>query len=56
MLLTSQWDFAQNKPCKQTFTSIFSQHFKGQAMIFAGQKTPFIIFRSKKIYYLFQNK
>ena len=29
---------------------------KGLAMIFAGQKTPFIIFRSKKIYYIFQNK
>ena len=25
-------------------------------MIFAGQKTPFIIFRSKEIYYIFQNK
>ena len=26
MLLISQWDLAQNKPCKQAFTSIFSQH------------------------------
>ena len=31
-------------------------NLKGLAMIFAGQKTPFIIFRSKKIYYIFQNK
>ena len=29
---------------------------KGLAMIFAGQKTPFIIFRSKEIYFIFQNK
>ena len=32
------------------------QPLKGLAMIFAGQKTPFIIFRSKEIYYIFQNK
>ena len=31
-------------------------NFKGLAMILAGQKTPFIIFRSKEIYYIFQNK
>ena len=29
---------------------------KGLAMIFAGQKTPFIILRGKEIYYIFQNK
>ena len=29
---------------------------KGLAMIFAGQENPFIIFRSKEIYIIFQNK
>ena len=28
---------------------------KGLDMIFAGQKTSFVIFRSKEIYYIFQN-
>ena len=32
------------------------QRLKGLAMIFANQKTPFIIFRGKEIYYIFQNK
>ena len=29
---------------------------KGLAMIFAGQKTQFIILRGNEIYYIFQNK
>ena len=29
---------------------------KGLAMIFAGQENPFIIFRSKEIIHMFQNK
>ena len=29
---------------------------KGLAMIFAGQKTQFIILRGKEIHYIFQNK
>ena len=29
---------------------------KGLAMIFAGQKTQFIILRGREIYYIFQNK
>ena len=32
------------------------QELKGLTMIFAGQKNPFIIFRSKEILHIFQNK
>ena len=53
--------YIPNEKKNAMFKSIF--HFdrlftklKGLAMIFVGQKTPFIIFRNKEIYYIFQNK
>ena len=42
--------------CHYFQSQTYSIMLKGLAMIFAGQENAFIIFRSKEIYYIFQNK